>query len=48
MIKNGAFLSSIERKEVSVRMNDRDLAQVEQNPPFKLKKRNAKMKKLSY
>ena len=29
-------------------MNDRDLAQVEQNPPLKLKKRNAKMKKLSY
>ena len=28
-------------------MNDRDLAQVEQ-PPLKLKKRNAKMKKLSY
>lgn len=30
-----------------MRMNDRDLAQVEQ-PPLKLKKRNAKMKKLSY
>lgn len=30
-----------------MRMNDRDLAQDEQ-PPLKLKKRNAKMKKLSY
>ena len=48
MIKNGTFLSSIERKEVSMRMNGRDLAQDEQTLPLKLKNWNAKMKKLSY
>lgn len=31
-----------------MRMNDRDLAQDEQNPPLKLKNWNAKMKKLPY